>query len=339
MNYLWQTGRIEAETVTFVGEENAPSTATLLIPATTIERIADSSGQTVYKQGSDYTLTADGSLRRPVGSTLPLITPAQLYPPPDSKFAYPKHVTRDCWMMHDEAGLWHRMQPRVTYTHKGWDGPTPEGQSRLLPGTHAKIGQGGPLRLALFGDSISAGYNASVNLKLPPHEPDWGTRLVENLRARFNADIMYHNEAVGGQATPWGVQEIGRVTRHEPDLAIIAWGMNDASGRREPATYRQLIEQQMDALRQANAEVEFVLVATMLGNPEWIHAAPDLYPAYRDELATLVGPSVALADLTSFWTWMITRKKWIDLTGNGVNHPNDFGMRVYADVVTATICE
>lgn len=78
MNYLWQTGRIEAETVTFVGEENAPSTATLLIPATTIERIADSSGQTVYKQGSDYTLTADGSLRRPVGSTLPLITPAQL---------------------------------------------------------------------------------------------------------------------------------------------------------------------------------------------------------------------------------------------------------------------
>lgn len=24
---------------------------------------------------------------------------------------------------------------------------------------------------------------------------------------------------------------------------------------------------------------------------------------------------------------MITCKKWIDLTGNGVNHPNDFGMR------------
>jgi lysophospholipase L1-like esterase len=338
MNYLWQTNRIEAEPVTFVGEHGTPAAASLLMPATRIERISDAAGQIVYKPGTDYDLTPDGQVLRPAGSTMPLITPAQLYPPPESKHAYPKHVTRDCWMMHDEAGLWHRSQPRVTYTHHRWDGPTPAGQAANLPGTHAKLRQGGPLRVALFGDSISAGYNASSHMDLPPHEPDWGTRVVQRLRERYKADLVYHNESVGGQATPWAVQEIGRVTRHEPDLAILAWGMNDASGRRDPATYRQLIEQQMDALRQANAEVEFVLVATMLGNPDWLHAAPDLYPAYRDELAKLVSPGVALADVTTFWTWMCSRKKWIDMTGNGVNHPNDFGMRVYADVVMGAIC-
>ena len=32
-----------------------------------------------------------------------------------------------------------------------------------------------------------------------------------------------------------------------------------------------------------------------------------------------------LADMTSIWEALLKRKTFYDLTGNGVNHPNDFG--------------
>ena len=49
------------------------------------------------------------------------------------------------------------------------------------------------------------------------------------------------------------------------------------------------------------------------------------------------GPGIALADMTSIWTEIVARKKYLDLTGNGLNHPNDFGHRLYAGVILATI--
>ena len=32
---------------------------------------------------------------------------------------------------------------------------------------------------------------------------------------------------------------------------------------------------------------------------------------------------------------MLKHKQYWDLTGNGVNHPNDFGHRIYAQVLTS----
>ena len=46
---------------------------------------------------------------------------------------------------------------------------------------------------------------------------------------------------------------------------------------------------------------------------------------------------VALADMTSFWEEMLEHKRDWDLTGNGVNHPNDFGHRVYAQVLSSLL--
>ena len=35
------------------------------------------------------------------------------------------------------------------------------------------------------------------------------------------------------------------------------------------------------------------------------------------------------------WRKLLERKDFYDLTGNGVNHPNDYGHRVYATVLAA----
>ena len=63
------------------------------------------------------------------------------------------------------------------------------------------------------------------------------------------------------------------------------------------------------------------------------------FPKYRDELAKLCEPGVALADMTSVWDECLKRKKDWDLTGNGVNHPNDFGHRMYAQVLSTLLVE
>jgi hypothetical protein len=41
--------------------------------------------------------------------------------------------------------------------------------------------------------------------------------------------------------------------------------------------------------------------------------------------------------MTSIWTEFLERKHDWDLTGNGVNHPNDFGHRVYAQVLSTLL--
>jgi hypothetical protein len=42
---------------------------------------------------------------------------------------------------------------------------------------------------------------------------------------------------------------------------------------------------------------------------------------------------VALADVTTPWLEILKKKNFSDLSGNNVNHPNDFGHRLYANVI------
>ena len=91
------------------------------------------------------------------------------------------------------------------------------------------------------------------------------------------------------------------------------------------------------ALRCGLPEAEFVLVAPMLPNPEWHYPVMARFGEYRDALAGLCRPGVSLADITTMWSDLLARKSVYDLTGNGINHPNDFGHRVYADVLLALL--
>lgn len=97
------------------------------------------------------------------------------------------------------------------------------------------------------------------------------------------------------------------------------------------------IEQQMAAVRAPNPDVEFILVSSMLPNGEWHLARPDRVLEYRDAMRKLVKPGVAMADLTSVWEEFLKHKRYIELASNGVNHPNDFGHRIYAQVISALL--
>ena len=75
------------------------------------------------------------------------------------------------------------------------------------------------------------------------------------------------------------------------------------------------------------------------------HSAANLDPVgwkgydLQSALKKLSGPGVVLADMTSMWEALLTRKRFYDLTGNGVNHPNDFGHTIYAQSLLALLVE
>ena len=135
---------------------------------------------------------------------------------------------------------------------------------------------------------------------------------------------------------PWGLTQVDTVLKSNPDLVVIAFGMNDSSGR-PAADYQNFIKQTMDKIREKQPECEFILVATMRGNRDWTTLKHELFPQYRDKLKELAGPGIAVADVTAIWDGFFELKQDWDQTGNGVNHPNDFGHRVYAQVISALL--
>jgi hypothetical protein len=58
-----------------------------------------------------------------------------------------------------------------------------------------------------------------------------------------------------------------------------------------------------------------------------------MFFAYRDALRGVVQDGESLVDLTEIWQQLLERKHDLDLTGNGLNHPNDFGHRLYAQAI------
>jgi lysophospholipase L1-like esterase len=189
-----------------------------------------------------------------------------------------------------------------------------------------------PLTVCYSGDSITVGANASERTEAPPFMPPWRKLVVQNLARYFGTELTDHNFAVGGKNTDYGVETAPELAEKDPDLVFIAFGMNDAH-RRDIPGYTERIKTIMDTVLKTNPDAEFVLVSSMLGNADWASTPVEEFPGMRDALASLCGENAVLADCTEMWTDLLKVKKFHDLTGNGVNHPNDFGHRIYAQVI------
>ena len=92
----------------------------------------------------------------------------------------------------------------------------------------------------------------------------------------------------------------------------------------------------IDAARAGNPDCEFVLVATMLANPEASNFA-GCQKDYLPALLELEEEGIVVMDMTTMHENLLTRKRYYDMTGNNVNHPNDFLARAYAQNLWQTV--
>ncbi len=334
-----KTGIVYRESSILLQEKVAgPGEVRLGFRATKIHSVAAANGSHVFAP-NEYQLSKDQ--RRLIfgkSAFVPMISSTDLFPSPGSPNSYKHRVGHPEQNMLYGPGRWfHDRQVEVTYeTDEPWTGSNPGENTNSLPKTMAKLQAKKELRIAVSGDSISTGLDASALVKAPPLQKGYPDLVVTDLEKAFGAKVVLTNRAVSGTSITFGLADWPKLVASQPDLVIVAYGMNDV-GRRDPKWFGDRAREFVGQIKKDLPDGEIILVSSMQGNPEWIHTPPEMFGAYRDQLAGLVGPGVVLSDVTSVWQTLITHKHSHDLTGNGLNHPNDYGHRLYAWSILATL--
>ena len=338
---IW-TGNIAYEETVMVVEnaDGSLSPIQMLHPIAEILEVKSTYLEVTYEAGKDFDVDDNGNLVIPVGSAVPITLYKEIH--------LDEEIPGECFQKDDggylrfsEKGYFHKRQIQVTYRHESeWYGAIPERQGQKLPKIHAKMKNKEYAHVVVYGDSITNGGNASGSgINLPPYLPRFANIIVDEWKKEFGyEEIQLTNTSVGGKNSFWGVEEAEeRVAAHKPDLLIIGFGMN---GRAMPEEYKENIKKIMDVARTSNPECEFVLIATMLPNkilPHFVRKQA-LYLAPLLEIAS-EQEGVVVADMTTMHKDLLKRKAFIDMTGNNVNHTNDYLTRVYAQVILEAVKE
>lgn len=336
---FWQGTTMYNESVLMVSNNGELPEADLLFPPETIISVRSARLDREYEENVDWVLE-NGKLKLTPHSRIPYLTNDLLY--------YPSYIpgltmpkNGGGGVIYREGSYFHDRQIVVTYTHAAnlWTGPTPELANTKLTCTLSKLRNGEPLRLVLYGDSISVGANASGYTDVPPHLPIWGQMVANELERYYGSHITFINPSVGGQTSEWGKSQAATlVANQNPDLVIIAFGMNDGSGTgagdgTAPSVFQSNILSIINSVRAVNPAAEFILVGTTLPNAETFFY--DKQPYYYAELSSLAASmsGVATANITGVHAELLQHKAFLDMTGNNINHPNDFLSRWYAQFV------
>lgn len=311
----------------------------LLYPITEIVSVRSSALDIEYVEGRDYEL-AGGKLRILPGSAIPCLAYDELYldsPVIGSSYA----ASNGGWIYSREGRTFHRLQIAVTYRHAAadYEGFVQPFKGTLLPKTEAKLAAHEPLKIAFLGDSITYGLNVSGPVNTAPFTPSWATMTVEALNTVYGQNITFENFGICGTTAAWGIEQMdGTVIPSNPDLLVVAFGMNDGAGNLSAADFTANLTAIVAKMKAANPDCEIVLVSTTLPNPE-IPEAYKTQPTYEAAMLALEEQGVAVVQMTSVHKSLLERKHFYDMTGSNLNHPNDFLARVYAQSLLSALIE
>jgi lysophospholipase L1-like esterase len=327
---FWLSETMRGESLFFVDRGDGAPMASLLFADAERVTLTSATGDVAFENGLDFVVDSEAGLVR--------LTPASRIPRATLDELYPAH--EPFVLIASEDDEFHRRQTAATYSHRSgdWRGFVPRLAAVELPRTLRRLAASQPLTVCITGDSISEGFNASGVTGAPPRQPPYAELVAAGLEQLHGSRVTLRNFAISGWTADHGVADVSRVADAKPDLVIVAFGMNDA-GYAEAPYYAANIDAIMKGVRDGSPDAEFVLVAPMLPNPRWDYPVMERFGAYRDALAALCGEGAALADVTALWTDLLVRKSVHDLSGNGINHPNDFGHRMYAHVILGLLVE
>ena len=330
---VWDTDVVYGEPLTMCRDENGVAKAPLLYNPIEILEVTDAKEQTTYEAGRDYEVV-NGELILTPDSRIFAFTREEMYPAEWIKgqsFPFPNGN-----LLFREGNFFHERQIAVTYTcHRGeWSGVKPSCASHLLPKTAERLKKREPFRMVAYGDSITHGANASRQSNTSPFQPPYSVLFCEGLYRRFGSVVQLCNHAIGGKNSEWGIANVDYlVNDYAPDLVLLAFGMNDVKWSAE--IFAENTRKMIDRIREKNPLCEIILVATSTPNPILTDPRAPFYGDQRfhkrelDKVAASY-TGVAVADITGMQAFLHSRKRFIDTTGNNVNHPNDFFHRLYA---------
>jgi lysophospholipase L1-like esterase len=198
---------------------------------------------------------------------------------------------------------------------------------QLVKKTRAKLQAGEPVTIVAWGDSVTAGGDASkpalnyVNL------------FASTLQAQHpKSKITMFNAGIGGSNTNQRLPNLQKeVIAHKPDLVVIEY-VNDMG--MPPENLRKNWFSAIDQIRAAGAEViiqtpHFTML-TMMGNktvrdPDHRRNCDGLRQIALDKNA-------GLSDAAKRWEHLWQEGiPYITLLYNGINHPDDRGHKLFVE--------
>jgi lysophospholipase L1-like esterase len=207
--------------------------------------------------------------------------------------------------------------------------PVQAPQTQFLRATKAKLDAGQSVRIVAFGDSITAGGDATR-----PELIFW-QRWAADLQKKYpRARVTALNGATGGDSTVQGLRRLqAKVLDQKPDLVLIGFGMNDHNRSGVPVPqFETNLKQMITRIRDETA-ADIILFSAFPPNPHWKFGSHRMaaYAAGTARVARETG--CAYADVFNNWESIAAWKKPEDLLGNNINHPNDFGHWIYFRVL------
>lgn len=362
MTPFYQGNTVYGETVMFIDREDRKQ---LLFDPDEILSVRSYDLKTEYVKGKDYDLDADGRLILTEGSSIPCITEEVFYGAGADSILVTKNrdgkPVKTYWGEGEAMTKW---QISVTYTHSGkWSGFRQENSGEFAAFLK-KLKNGENVTVMFYGDSITYGASASFINGCQPNQLSWSQLAVQKLAmeygysvhyvdpalgntARVPEDVKYGdrgvityiNPSVGGWTAADGITNFDRhvkdfIGKYGCDLFVIAFGMNDAG--LSPAGERAIIREIADRVIAEKPGVSLMLVSTMVPNPAAENGWYGNQPLFESEFLSLAedyrksGIPCGVTRMTSVSLALLQRKDFYDYSGNNINHPNDFMVRIYA---------
>lgn len=358
LNPIWQTTEMYDEGGVVVGETG--EIRLLRMPVKNSVTVRSVHFEETYQEGIDYVV--DGNvIRRIASGNMPYFKYDEYYfdEPYNGAplMADPGNADMDYegqkYLYYSEGSLGVKNYVMITYkTTDEYKQFIPQidvsGQSFINKLKTEKEGT-----IMFYGDSITAGCCASSTPfggEETPYLPTWSELVCEWLSKTYDADVTRLNKAQGGWTTKQGMDNFvdgeNRVGPYleEIDLLVIAFGANDPVLSDE--VYRSQIKAMMDMYLEVNPDGSILLVSPFVFNQQttnWYinqYRFEGLLEQNKAEYAQSgKSAKVSVAKVYSFFKGICeTGKRSRDYLGNNINHPNDFGVRIYAQVVLKTLC-
>jgi lysophospholipase L1-like esterase len=318
--------RIEGESMVLAGRTEGQLCFDNIAPGTIVVRSTYQPNQpdtTVYEQGRDYVVNYQkGTIARAPLSRIPDFSKNMLYGEKNfNHIQYPGYGNTAFLVWVDYQ------------TRNGRPFAIRTDQSDKLVGTAKKLHAGGPFKIIAFGDSITAGGEASTeSLRFP-------NLYAASLQKRFpQAQITMENGATGGDTSAMGLSRIEeKVLTRKPDLVLLAFGMNDhniAGYGVPPDAFQLNLCTMIDSIRSRTGS-EVIVISAFPPNPDWMFGSHqmDNYAAATKQAA--ITKKCAYADVYSIWMKLLERKDCSSLLGNNINHPTNFGHWIYLQALEA----
>mgnify|MGYP003294473898 CR=1 FL=1 len=213
-------------------------------------------------------------------------------------------------------------------------------KGRFLPNTKRILNSQKTLNYLVYGDSISVGCSSTEFLNIEPFEKIFPIGFMDELKKKYSININYTNTSVGGMDSIWGIKNVyENAVKYNPDLVIIGFGMNDGTAKLNPLTFKENIKGIIDEVRGKNASSEFILISTIIPNINtgFLGLQEDYLPILLELEKEYNG--VIVLNMTHYYKELWKYKNSFELLSNNINHPSDFGVRLYVKSLLTLIEE